>query len=240
VQPDYSTITDRLAITEPVIGLYDAPDPAPFEPLMKTGGRHCVFASLGSWRKGRTLHLTRDNNPQCGGSHLVGAEARSREQTVDFLCGQEGLRATPTLMNLWLDSLGRFEPVHDHLLIGPLRPSQYQYLRTATFYVNPDQLSVLCAGASYLSRPDNGPPVIVPYGAGCMLLAALFDDLEKPQALIGATDHAMRKHLEPCMLAFTATKLMFEQLSQWAADPRSSLHSGFLSDLMRARGGSLA
>jgi hypothetical protein len=32
---------------------------------------------------------------------------------------------------------------------------------------------------------------------------------------------------------------MFELLSDWAADPRSSLHNPFLGTLLRARGGSL-
>jgi hypothetical protein len=239
MQPDPSTILDRLSIEEPLIGFYDAPDPAPFEPLVVPRGRECIFASLKSWRLGKTLHITREKHG-CGAGHLLGVDAMSREAMVEFLCDEEGLRASHELMNLWLDSAKDYEPIHEHLLIGPLRPGQYDYLRTVTFYVNPDQLSVLSVGATYYSRPDDVPPLISRFGSGCMQLTTLFDDLEAPQALIGATDHALRTHLEPWMLAFTVTRPMFELLCRWAEDPRSSLHSTFLKRLIRARGGSLA
>ena len=64
---------DRLSITEPLIGFYDAPDPAPFEPLITPGGRQCIFASVKKWRQGKTLHLTREKHG-CGGGHLFGVE----------------------------------------------------------------------------------------------------------------------------------------------------------------------
>ena len=239
MQPDPSKILDRLSIAEPLIGFYDAPDPSPFEPLVVPGGRQCVFASLKKWREGKTLHLTREKHG-CGGGHLFGVDRMSREEMVEFLCGEEGLRATRELMNEWLDSSKSYEPVHGHLLFGPLRPDQYDHLRTVTFYVNADQLAVLCMGASYYSRPGDIPPVLAPFGSGCMQLSTLFDDLEAPQALIGATDHSVRKYLEPWMLAFTVTRPMFELLSRWADDPGSSLHSEFTDSLLRARGGSLA
>jgi hypothetical protein len=109
-----------------------------------------------------------------------------------------------------------------------------------TFYVNPDQLAVLCVGAGYYSRPGDIPPVVAPFGSGCMQLISLFGDLDAPQALIGATDQAMRKFLEPALLAFAVTRPMFELLCRWAADLSSSLHSGFTDTLIKARGGSLA
>ncbi len=239
MQPDPSTILARLSITEPLIGFYDAPDPAPFEPLVVPGGRQCVFASLKSWRQGKTLHLTRDKHG-CGGMHLFGINERPRDSLVEFLCDEEGLRASRELMNEWLDSMKSYKPVHEHLLIGPLHPDQYDYLRTVTFYVNADQLAVLCVGATYYSRPDDIPPILAPFGSGCMQIITLFDSLEAPQALIGSTDTAVRKNLEPWMLAFTVTRPMFELLCRWAEDPKSSLHSGFLDGLIRARGGSLA
>jgi hypothetical protein len=237
-QPDLSPILDRLSIREPVVGFYDAPDPIPFAPLVEPGGSACVFAAFQSWGQGRTLHLTKDRHG-CGAPHLLGIDVRSREEMVDFLWGEEGLRATPELMAEWLDLETRYHPVHDHLLIGPLRPDQYQYLRTATFYVNPDQLSVLAVGATYYHRPGDPSPLISRFGSGCMQLVTLFDSLDIPQALIGSTDHAARGYLEPWMLAFTVTKPMLELLARWAADRRSSLHARFLDSLIRERGGSL-
>lgn len=237
-QPDLTPILDRLAISEPVVGFYDAPDPAPFAPLVEPRGRECVFTSFKAWRQGKTLHITREKHG-CGAGHLLGVDVRPRQEMIDFLWGEEGLRATPDLMGEWLDSAPHYRPVHDHLLIGPLKPDQYEYLRTATLYVNADQLSVLAVGATFYHRPGDPEPLVSRFGSGCMQLTTLFDDLDTPQALIGSTDHAARGCLEPWMLAFTVTKTMLEQLSRWGADPRSSLHSRFMASLERARGGSL-
>jgi len=239
MQPDPSLILERLSISEPLIGFYDAPDPTPFAPLVTPGPRQCVFAAIKTWRQGKTLHLTREKHG-CGGGHLFGVDTMPRDKMVEFLCGEEGLRATPELMNLWLDSAKSYRPQHEHLLIGSLRPDQYEYLRTVTFYVNADQLAVLCMGASYYSRPDDPEPVVARFGSGCMQLTTLFDDVEIPQAIIGSTDHSIRRHLEPWMLAFTVTRPMFELLCRWAGDPRSSLHTEFTKALVKARGGSLA
>lgn len=239
MQPDPSAILARLSIDEPLVGFYDATNPTPFEPLVTPGSRQCVFASFEAWRQGKTLHLTREKHG-CGGGHLFGIAGRSRQEMVEFLCDEEGLRADHELMNLWLDSAKSYRPAHEHLLIGPLQPDQYEYLRTVTFYVNPDQLAVLCMGATYYSRPSDLPPVLAPFGSSCMQLITLFDDLEAPQAVIGTTDHSVRKYLEPWMLAFTVTRTMFEHLCRWGDDPRSSLHSAFTDGLLRARGGSLA
>jgi hypothetical protein len=123
------------------------------------------------------------------------------------------------------------------VLIGPLKAEQYDYLRSVTFYVNADQLAVLVTGASYFSGPGD-PPVTAPFSSGCGQLAAAIGDLEQPRAVIGATDQAMRQHLDPGLLAFTATKPMFESLCRWADDPRSSLHNNFLKRTIKARGGS--
>jgi len=68
----------------------------------------------------------------------------------------------------------------------------------------------------------------------CGLMLALFDDLSIPQAMIGATDIAMRQYLSPDMLAFTVTKPMFEQLCQ--LDDRSFLYKPFWQNLREARG----
>jgi hypothetical protein len=238
MQPDPSIIIERLAIEGPVVGFYDAPDLAPFAPLVTPKPRQCAFASLRNWARGETLHLTRERHG-CGSKYLVGVEMLPRDELVRFLCDEEGLRATHELMELWLDSAPSYQPAHDNVLLGPLRPDQYEYLRSVTFYVNADQLAVLTAGATYYSRPDDIAPVIAPFGSGCMQLAALFDDLDKPQAMIGSMDHACRNYLKPGMIAFAVTRPMFQRLCDWSEDGHSSLHKGFLDNLIRARGGSL-
>jgi hypothetical protein len=238
VQPDISPVLERLSIAGPLIGFYDAPDPGPFAPLVVPKGRQCVFRSIADWREGKTLHLTKEKHG-CGATYLLGLEERSREDLVAFLCDEEGLKASHELMNLWLDSSPHYVPRHENVLIGPLRADQYRYLRTVTWYVNADQLSVLTSGAIYYSHPDDLNPLVARFGSGCMQLAALFDDLEAPQALIGSLDQAARNDLDRCTLAFTVTKPMFELLAKWGVDPRSSLHNRFLDSLLRARGGSL-
>jgi hypothetical protein len=59
------------------------------------------------------------------------------------------------------------------------------------------------------------------------------NDLSKPQAVIGATDIAMRQHLPPDILAFTVTLSMFEQLC--SLDEKSFLCKPFLRNLQKAR-----
>ena len=54
-----------------------------------------------------------------------------------------------------------------------------------------------------------------------------------PQAVLGATDIAMRHHLPPDILALTVTKPMFEQLC--ALDERSFLYKPFWARLQKAR-----
>ena len=116
----------------------------------------------------------------------------------------------------------------------PLREGQYKYLKSVTFYVNPDQLGLLMLGAQYNRTPDDPLPVIAPFGSGCMQLVALFENLSIPQALVGATDIAMRQHLPPDILAFTVTKAMFEELC--GLDEQSFLHKPFWQRLRKARG----
>ena len=194
MQADPTNLLKKIGLTTPLSGLYDAPDTSPFEPLVSPQpGRHaCTFAFYNAWLKGKTLHITREN---CGcrgaGRHLFGIAAMSREDFVKFLVDDEGLKASHKLMNQWLDHLNPYQPEHGNILIGPLREQQYEYLRTITFYVNPDQLGALMLGAQYYGAPGDSSAVLAPFGSGCMQLLPLFEDVNIPQAIIGATDIAM-------------------------------------------------
>jgi hypothetical protein len=236
-QPDVTNLIKRIGLTTPLIGFYDAPDTSPFEPLVEPDPRRrlCVFSFYKKWLRGKTLHITRDN-PGCGGAGhwLCNQVTRSHESFVKFLVDGEGLKASHALMNKWLDYNKPYRQEHPNILIGPLREDQYAYLKTITFYVNPDQLSALVLGAQYSSAPSDPPPVIAPFGSGCMELVPLFEDLDIPQAMIGATDIAMRQHIPPEVLAFTVTKPMFKQLCE--LDERSFLYKPFWKNLMKARG----
>jgi hypothetical protein len=140
-------------------------------------------------------------------------------------------------MNRWIDQGNTYKPQHEHLLIGPLQMHSEDFLKTITFYVNPDQLSALMIGAQYFSKPGDPAPVLAPFGAGCGEMLALFDSLEIPQAIIGSTDLAMRRHLPPEIMAFTVTKSMYRQLCE--LDNKSFLEKPFLGNLKKARGGRL-
>jgi hypothetical protein len=239
VRPDPTRLLQALALREPLISFCDAPDPQAFAPLVEAGQGHgrgaCIFDYRPRWLAGETLHLTRQSRV-CGGALRTcwGVLTRSREDFITFLYEEEGLRASRELMEAMIDEPRKFDARYEHILIGPLKLELYDYVRTITFYVNPDQLSVLQLGAYYAWRPASPPPVIAPFSSGCGELVAVFDDLDAPQAAVGATDIAMRDVLPPDLLAFTVTRLMFEQLC--ALDDRSFLGKGFLEQLKRARG----
>jgi len=237
MQPDPTNLLKRIDVTIPLIGFYDAPHAAPFEPLVrpKPGKHMCIFAFYQNWLSGETLHITKDNFG-CGGAGywLCGAVTRSREDFVKFLVDGEGLKASHDLMEQWLDYQKGYQQEHPHILVGPLRQDQYRYLKTITFFVNPDQLSMLMLGAQYNRGPGDSLPVIAPFGSGCSGLAPLFESFDIPQAAIGATDIAMRQYLSPEIFAFTVTKPMFEELC--ALDKRSFLYKPFWKNLRKARG----
>ena len=237
MQPDPTNLLNKIGITHPLIGVYDALDPSPFEPLVrpKPGKWACIFMFYKKWLNGKTLSITKDNFG-CGGAGywLCNIESMTREDFVKFLAEDEGLKLSHELMNHWLDYRETYKQSHPNLLIGPLKEDQYEYLKSITFYVNPDQLSALILGAQYNNAPGDPTAVIVPFGSGCMELLPLFEDLNIPQAMIGATDIAMRQYLPPDILAFTVTKPMFKQLCD--LDERSFLYKPFWNDLMKTRG----
>jgi hypothetical protein len=236
MQPDPTNLLRRLAIDTPAIGFYDAPDVSRFEPLVRLerGDSSCIFSFYASWMRGETLHLTSDSFGCRGaGSCLFGVATRSTEEMVTFLVDEEGLKGSRELMRRWIERRGSYEPRYPNLLVGPLRADQYEHLRTVTFCVNPDQLAALLLGANYDSGPEDPPPVVAPFGSGCSQLLPAFADLTVPQAVVSATDIAMRQWLPADTVGFTVTKPMFERLCR--LDERSFLHKPFLKRLQKAR-----
>jgi hypothetical protein len=235
--PDPARLRERLDIRLPLIGFYDAPDPALFGPLVEPGPGQCVFCAYKDWLEGKTLHLTRERYG-CGGAagSFFGLQTRPREEFVKFLADDEGLKASRGLMEKWLEVRRTYRAGNDHLFIGPLREGAWAFARSVTFLVDPDQLSALAIGAQYRTAPEDPPPVIAPFGSGCSQLVP-FPDLALSQASIGSTDIAMRQYIPPDILAFVVTRKMFEELC--ALDERSFLYKPFLERLKKARGGRL-
>jgi len=237
VQPDPTRLLDSLGLETPPIGLYDAPDPAPFEPCVRPepGARTCVFAFYKDWLRGRTLHLTRDGYGCRGaGSCLFSVDERSREDLVTFLVEEEGLKRHREAMTRWVEGRKVYHPEHANVLIGPLRPEQDAYLRSVTFFVDPDRLAGLVLGANYDAGPDDPDPVAVPFGSGCLQLLGPSGAGNAPRAIIGATDAAMRKYLPADTLAFTVNRPLFQRLC--ALDEKSFLYKSFWKGLQSTRG----
>jgi hypothetical protein len=233
-------LLSKLDMSLPLIAIYDAPDPSSFEPLIHfpPNMRACLFEYYHDWINGKTLVLKADDYG-CGGcgTWWFNRQTRTRESYLDFLANKEGLKASEELMATWFDSARRYEPVHDFLLIGPLKDFAYEYLKTITFYVNPDQLSVLLTGAQYY-QPYTGEAVVtVDFGSGCMEMLTLLEGKAGPRGIIGATDMAMRSNLPPEKLAFTVNREMYENLCR--LDEKSFLAKPFLKMLKNARGGRL-
>ena len=229
-------LIEKAGLTLPVIGLYDAPDTAAFEPLVRPvqGRWACVYMFFKSWLKGETLHLTKENFG-CGGAgtYLFDVSTRSRQEMIDFLYGTEGLKASAETMAEWIDRSPHYKPTHPNILIGPLKDDQYEHLKTVTFLVNPDQLSLFITAAYYHQGRPTPPRVTAPFSSGCGQLGPLFEDLEQPQAMVGATDIAMRKYLPPETIAFTVTRPMYELLC--TLDDKSFLGKPFWHELQKAR-----
>ena len=153
---------------------------------------------------------------------------------MNFLTEQEGLRKSPDLMDAWLDANPPYIPDYGHVLIGPVRPEMAKYLKTVTFFVTPDQMSILMLGAVHPTHPNDPQPVIAPFGSGCGQMLPMFSSLEEPQAVIGATDIAMRGLLPPDRLAFTVTVPMLDQLLS-LDKVHSFLGKPFLKNLLKSR-----
>lgn len=232
MQPHAEKLIEIAGITTPLVGFYDVPDTQPFAPFVTP--RHCFFSAYANWQNGESVVVTRETFRCKGAGYwLCGVASRPREAFADFLANEEGLKASTDLMEQWLDHQKPYQQIHPYIVIGPLKAEQYAYLRTVTFFVNPDQLSLLLTGAEYHSARSGALRVVSKFGSGCSQLAAVFDDFDQPQAIISTTDIAMRRYLPADILALTVTRPMFAQLCE--LDEDSFLFKPFWKRLKKAR-----
>ncbi len=229
-----SSFCDAMGIETLPIGVYDAPDPELFAPMVPLKG--CIFDHYQDFQSGaaEVLDPATKGCPGCGYWMLGKMRFPSREAMVTFLTDKEGLRENSGLTEAWLGAHPTFQPRNGHIAIGPVSSERMKFLRTVTFFVNPDQLSALIYGANYHAHPDDPEPVLATWGSGCGQMYSLFPDLSRAQAIIGATDVAMRQHIPPDLLAFTVTVAMLERLLS-LDDGHSFLGKSFLSQLKLAR-----
>ncbi len=228
-------LIEIAGISYPLVGVYDVIDKESFQPI-KTAG-HCIFEHFSGWLDGESTVVDIETAVSftCPGAGywIFGIETQPRNAVAGYLGGMEGLKASPGVMCSWLENSPPYKVQNKSIVISTLRDDQYKFLKTVTFFVNPDQLSLLLTGADYLNTSPDHNTVISPYGSGCGQLLTMFPDLNEPKAIVGATDIAMRKHLPHNILAFTVTKLMFEQLC--SLDENSFLHKTFWNNLKQTR-----
>jgi len=234
MKPDPTELLKIAGIKTPLIGFYDVPDPKPFEPF--AGPERCFFACYENWLKGESLRIS-ENDTSCrgGGYWIGGVEFTSLDNFAKGLNQREGFKSSTELMKRWLNNQKPYRIEHQYVVIGPLRDAQDDYLKTITFFVNPDQLSLLLLGTEYHNASVNIHPAFTAFGSGCGQLAALFGNLDQdiPKAIIGATDIAMREHLPPDILALTVNRPMYRQLC--ALDENSFLYKSFWKRLKTLR-----
>ena len=235
MQPDPKNLLNRLEISNSLIGFYDTPEMEPFEPFM--AARQCVFSCYEGWMQGGSTCLSEESVADIGcpgaGYWNCNLATVPSEQVAHYLAVEEGLKVSSDLMCQWLENQPPYRREHAYIVIGPLRKAYYQYLKTITFFANPDQLSMLITGAEYCNASTRHRPVTAVYGSGCGQLAAIFSDLDAPAATIGGTDIAMRSFLPHDTLAFTVTKPMFEQLCR--LDDSSFLFKSYWPNVLRSR-----
>lgn len=243
--PNPKKLLEISGIEKPLIGFYDVPDPKPFEPF--TRPERCIFSSYGDWMKGYSSQISEGNSSCKGGGYWVGGtmpdwaletadpDLSPLENFARRLNQREGFKSSDQLMCQWLENLPPYHIENGYVVIGPINDSQYSYLKTVTFYVNPDQLSLLIHGAEYNNASIIDHPIITAFGSGCGQMAALLGDINTdiPRAVIGATDMAMREHLPFDILAFTVNKPMYRQLCE--LDENSFLHKHFWARLKSKR-----
>ena len=235
MKPDPTKLLEIAGIKTPLIGFYDVSDSKPFEPFAKP--KQCFFSSYENWLKGESICISEGESKCRGGGYWVGGvEFTTRENFAKVLNQREGFKSSDELMCQWLENLKPYMIENGYVVIGPLKDDQYEHLKTVTFFVNPDQLSLLLLGAEYNNASTSDNPVITTFGSGCGQIAALFGDFNSdiPKAIIGATDIAMREHLPPDILAFTVNKPMYKQLCE--LDEKSFLYKHFWKRLRKARG----
>ena len=212
-----------LRLDDPPLALYNCAPSEEFEPLIRARGRACCFAYYGRWLEGKTLVVEEaddsfdDPSHGCPGlQRALGLGGPYPPWMAHFLTDGEGapmgegLKATPRLAQDFLDR-AKAPPIKEgHILIGPLRLSQWRHVEAITFLVDPDRLSALMTLATYwTSAPDE---IAAPFSSGCGLMWRELRAQPRDRAILGCTDIAMRRYLPPELLCLTVSPSRFTQM----------------------------
>jgi hypothetical protein len=251
MQPTQEAI-DRLRgalrLATPIVAVYDAPPSDDFAPTVTAKGHACCFAYFERWRRGETLVIERAGDDERFTSPSRGCPGMQRAfglggphppWMAHFLTdggggapSGEGLKATPALAQEYLDRARPPRPSGDHVLLGPLRPGQWERVRAVTLFADPDRLSALMTLAAYWSA--GADEIAAGFSSGCGFMWRELDAAGRDRAFIGCTDVAMRKYLPPEVLCLTVTPARFARMLDYP--PGTFLDRDWWRELLESRG----
>jgi hypothetical protein len=227
-----------LRLTSPIIALYDSPPAPEFEPIVEPKETDCCFSYYPRWVAGETL-LLKKGGPGCPGGHRAfGLETTTPAFMAHFLTdgvgapAGEGLRAAPEIAQVLIDGTKAVANASGHVLLGPLRLSQWDLVRSVTFFADADHVSGLGTLAGYWSA--NRDVVVAPFGSGCFaLLGALGQYEDDDLAVLGGFDIAMRRHVPEGLVTLTISPARFAKMLTFPEE--SFLSKPWWNDLMKLR-----
>ena len=243
-QSSTDRLIEKLRLKTPIIAIYDSEPSDEFAPMVESSGRTCCFAYYKRWLNGETLVIGRgeggfgDPDKGCfGAQNAFGLGEGYPPFMAHFLTDGkgapmgEGLKASPELAQDFLDRAVPPKLASGSVLIGPLRLSMWERVRSVTFLVDPDRLSALMTLAGYwTSDPE---VVFAPFSSGCGLMLREVESVGGKRAVIGCTDIAMRKYLPPEMMCLTVSPGMFERMVDFPDD--AFLNRSWWNELMDHR-----
>lgn len=243
MNPNPKTLLEIAGISKPLLGFYDVPDIKPFEPFTESHG--CILSNYKSWLEGKSIWISKENCSCQGALYWItgelpewtkGKENPPLELFAKMLNDHEGFKSSDKLMQEWFENLPPYKMENEFAVLGPLKNDQHKYLKTVTFFVNPDQLGLLVLGAEYNNSSVKKSPVVTAFSSGCGQMVPILFTLEtnEPKAMIGSLDIAMRAFIPADILTFTVNMPMFEQLCSLPED--SFLHKPIWKKLRKSRG----
>lgn len=227
----------KLRLTTPLIAVYDAPPSEAFAPMGDPEPETCCFAFYDRWLAGETLVLRKGGVGCKGAYRALGLEKGDPEMVAHLISDGvgaprgEGLRASPDIARAHVEAGTTPVPASESVLVGPLRVSQWDAVRSVTFLVDPDRLAAVMTLAGYWSPDD---VVSAPFGSGCSFLWKSLGEGGEPRAVIGGTDVAMRRFLPTAILTLTVSPAHFARMLTFPE--RSFLSLEWWNDLMDTRG----
>ena len=225
-------LRSKLRLSTPLLAVYDSEPSDEFAPSIEAKDSACCFSYFEHWLAGETLVIRKGTG--CPGAlRAFGLEKTYPPYMAHFLTDGigapmgEGLRASAEIAQAYIDAAIPPDVQSQAVLIGPLRPEQWQRTKSVTFLVDPDRLAAVMTLAGYWSTTD---VVTAPFGSGCSFL---WRALDGDRTVIGGTDVAMRRYLPREMLTFTVSPAHFGKMLTFPED--SFLYKSWWNDLMEYR-----